>query len=96
MSVELLHAVRDAIAEVNEFLPPEMALGEAVDAPLAARLDSLGTVNLLLATESQVSQRLGRTVSLIDILETTGEASPLVTVGSFVAFLEHRLEQDDA
>lgn len=95
MSDELLHAVQDAITEVNEFLPPELALLGTVDAELAARLDSLGTVNLLLATESQVSQRIGRNMSLIDILESTGEASPLATVGSFVAFLETRLAQDD-
>lgn len=92
----ILRAVRAAIVEVNEFLPPEQALSHESDALLASRLDSLGTVNLLLGTESQIAQLVGRSVSLTDLLEATGAESPLSTVGSFVAFVATRLEQDVA
>jgi len=89
-------AVQTAIAEVNEFLHPEQALDTSSTSPLGSRLDSLGMVNLLLATESELAILTGRSVSLTDLLEATGQDSPLATLETFVAFLEARLAQDGA
>jgi len=88
----VLRAVQAAIAEVNLVLPPDEALDPTPDAELITRLDSLGVVNLLLATESAVEQQLGRQVSLTDLLEADPSSTPLRTVGGLVALVQSRIE----
>ena len=88
----ILRAVLGAIAELNAMLPVDRAVGTSEDAPLAAMLDSLGVVNLLLAVEGQIEQSTGVAVSLTDLLEQNPEGTPLETVGTFARLVRERVE----
>lgn len=88
----ILRAVHFAIADLNALLPPDRSMETREDAPLAAALDSLGVVNLLLAVESSIEQSLGVAVSLTDLLEQNPEGTPLETVGTFTKLVRERVQ----
>jgi acyl carrier protein len=61
--------ILDALAELNQQLPPEQQLPVSSGTPLfghAGRLDSLGLVNLILLVEERVQSEFGVEVTLSD------------------------------
>ena len=87
----ILRAVHAAIADLNDLRPADQALSTEPDAALAAELDSLGIVNLLLSVEGSIEQSMGAAISLTDLLEVDPSLSALATVGSFTALVRSRV-----
>jgi acyl carrier protein len=86
-----LAAVFAAIDEINPQLPPGSRLDKSLTTPLQGAggpLDSLGLVNLLVATEERLAAEFGVSITLTDERLVSPEESPLQTVGSLVAFIE--------
>jgi acetyltransferase-like isoleucine patch superfamily enzyme len=93
-------AVLRAVAEVNEQLPSGRRLDSALDTALfdgggggAGRLDSLGLLNLIVATEQQIEAEFGTTVTLADEGAMSQQHSPFRTIGTLAAYVSLVLEK---
>ena len=78
------------IAELNGELPPERQLNKSLDTVLLGRegkLDSMGLVRLIVATEQKVTEELGVPVSLTDEKAFSQDHSPFQTVGTLLEFI---------
>lgn len=87
----ILTALQAAVAEANDLRDADDQLSSAPDAPLGTRLDSLGTVNLLLAAEQHVAAAAGTDVALADMLALTGAESPFATLDTLTDAVLARL-----
>lgn len=86
-------AVFAAIDEVNLQLPPGSRLVKSMDASLHGNggpLDSLGLVNLLVATEERMTEAFSCPVTLTDEAILLEGGDPLRTVRSFIQYVEAR------
>ena len=91
--IEIIYA---AIDEVNATSGPEDQIVKSIETPLlgsAAGLDSLTFVNLIVAIEQEIEQRLKRTMILVTEETMSGGEHPFLTVGSLAKHLNHRLKQ---
>lgn len=91
-------AVLRAIDKVNELLPESQRLAKSRDTRLlddGTELDSLSIVNLLVFVEDELSDSLGREISLTgsdDSLDFPAEE--LRSTGSLIDALERRLSEE--
>lgn len=86
-------AVLAAIDEVNLQLPPGSRLAKSMEASLHGNggpLDSLGLVNLLVATEERMAEAFRCHVTLADDAILAEGQNPLHTVRSFIEYVEAR------
>jgi acyl carrier protein len=82
------------IDELNEELSPEQQLEKSLDTVLLGRngkLDSMGLVRLIVATEQKVTEELGVPVSLTDERAFSQDSSPFQTVGTLLEFIAREL-----
>ncbi len=83
---KLKEAIFGAIDEINRQLTSEQRLEKSMDTILLGslgKLDSLGLVNLIVATEQKVEEGFSVTISLADNETIFQEDGPLKTVGTF-------------
>lgn len=93
----ILAAIHSAVDEVNEARPPEARLGKAPETPLfgeASILDSLGVVNLIVAVERELDDRLGAALTLADERAMSMRRSPFRTIETLAEYIEGRLRED--
>ena len=89
--------VFDTIDEINEQLPQENQLIKAEDTILVGKngeLDSLGLVNLIVATEQRIEEELDISVTLADEKAMSQEVSPFLTVKTLMGYITQLLEKD--
>lgn len=89
-------AVLAAIDELRHELPSARALEPAPDAPLFgpdSPLDSLGLVNLIVAVERALADRLDIAITLADEKAMSQASSPFRTVKTLVDYIVMRLEE---
>lgn len=82
--------VAEALAEVNELLPPGQAVSEAAETVLIGEggaLDSVGLVNLIVALEARVEQHYGRSLGLTELLANDQQRARLSTVGGLTTHI---------
>ena len=87
--------VAEAIAELNQQLPPGQRLGQEGESPLYGEgglLDSLGLVNLIVGVEEKVTAAFGHTPNLADETLLAGPDSPFRTVDALVAHVTAALQ----
>ncbi len=91
----LRQLVYDAIDEYNA--SATRALGKTPDTVLfgSSALDSLGLVQLIIALEQNLLDRTGRALALASDKAFSQVRSPFRDVGSLVAYLRLRLEQEE-
>lgn len=92
---KIVEAVYRAIDRVNEQLPKDCEIAKAPDTVLyskSGKLDSLGFVNLVLATEESVEDSFGVVVSIADKVAVSQEENPFRTVESLVRYIGGLLE----
>lgn len=80
---KIIQVIFSAIDEINQQLPKEQRLEKSIDAVLFGRsgkLDSLGLVNLIVATEQKIEEKFGVTMNLADERTMALENSPFETV----------------
>jgi acyl carrier protein len=93
---KILSVVFNAVDEVNEQLPPERQLAKTSDTSLLGReatLDSLGLVNLVVATEQNIEEEFGVTLTLADERAMSQSHSPFRTIGTLVEYIALLLEE---
>lgn len=90
----ILGAIYSAIDEINEQLPKGRQLEKTAEAKLFDKegvLDSLGLVNLIVATEQQLEEQLGVSVTLADERAISQRNSPFRTVGTLVEYIQQQI-----
>ena len=79
-----------AIDEVNQLLPKEQQLeksSETILSDSSAKLDSLGLVNLIVATEQKIEEEFGVTITLADAKAMYEKNSPFKTIKSLTEYI---------
>lgn len=86
---KVLQAIYGAVEEANETLPPERRLEKSPETVLFGRngkLDSLGLVNLIVATEQRIEEAFGVAVTLADERAMSQQHSPFRTISSLADY----------
>lgn len=89
-----LDLVYEAIDTVNEQILTGPHLGKTPETALLGEesaVDSLTLVNLVVAVEELVAERLGQTITLVDEDTFTDESRPLATVQSLARLVDKKL-----
>lgn len=86
------------IDEFNQTAAPDKQLPKALATGLYGRrgaLDSLGLVNLIVATEQQIQEDFGVAISLADERAMSQDNSPFKTVDTLVHYIALLLQEND-
>ena len=89
-------AIFAAIDEINEHFPEEQHLTKTMDTVLfgkSGKLDSLGLVNLIVATEEQLEDQLGVSLTLASEKAMSQKNSPFRTVGTLTEYIAQLMEE---
>jgi acyl carrier protein len=90
-------AIYNALEEVNQLLSRDLRLNKSPDTVIIGengKLDSLGLVNLIVATEARVQEEFGITINLADANIMSSVNSPLNTVGQLIDYVEYVLNNN--
>ena len=93
----ILNLIYAAIDEVNPALPPDRQIEKSPETQLfgrGSRLDSLGLVNLVVATEARLMDS-GAVVSLADERAMSQKQSPFRTVETLCDYISAVLREDE-
>ena len=85
-----------AIDDVNELLLPSQRLAKSPETVLMGNesaLDSLGLVNLIVATERRVEEAFGVNVVLVDQESMSLKESPFKKIGTLVDYTKNLLDK---
>lgn len=96
MEEKVYQAIFSAINEVNQQLPTSKRLSPLRETLLtgpSAQLDSLGLVNLIVATEESIEDTFGQTINIADKAAMSEAASPFRSVETLAIYIMKRLEQ---
>ena len=90
MEERITQAVYKAIDEVNKMLPAKLRLDKTLDTVILGekgKLDSLGFVNLIVATEMKIEEDTGVAISLIREETISSDHSPFETVKTLSGYI---------
>tara|TARA_B100000315_G_C14552811_1_gene576701 strand:+ start:1257 stop:1562 length:306 start_codon:yes stop_codon:yes gene_type:complete len=96
---EVVYLIYDVIDKVNELLPDEQKLTKSENTKLYGtdgQLDSLGTVNFIVALEHKIEQSLGASLSLVNETTMSELNSPFQTVFSLAEYISHLLNESNS
>ena len=91
---KIIQVIFSAIDEVNQQLPKEQQLEKSIDTVLfssSGKLDSLGLVNLIVATEQRIEEEFDVTITLADERAMSQENSPFRTIGTLADYISFLL-----
>ncbi len=94
----VIQTIFEAVGEVNRMLSKEMQLEASVDTPLfgqSGKLDSLGLINLIVATEQALEKEYGVIINLADEKAMSQVNDIFKTVGTLANYLCRLLEVDE-
>ena len=92
---KVVKAVFKAVDEVNQQLTSKQRVDKSLNTVLtgpSAKLDSLGLVNFIVATEQEVEEEFGISISLADERAMSSTNSPLRTIGTLVDYISMLLD----
>ena len=92
MRDEIIKVIYDAVEELNQQLPENNKLEKSLDQELYGmngELDSLGLVNLVVATEQNVEESLDVLISLSDQRAMSQKNSPFRTIRTLADYVEN-------
>ena len=92
---KVTEAIYRAIDDVNQQLPGDQRLEKSLSAVLVGStgvLDSLGMVNLMVASEEKIEQAFQTAVALTDELVLSSGLTAFPDVGALVDYVWSRLE----
>ncbi len=93
---KFIQAIFVTIDEVNEQLPEEQRLTKSIDTVLfgeSGKLDSLGLVNLIVATEQRLEELFEVSLTLADEKAISQKNSPFRTVGTLAEYISKLMEE---
>lgn len=90
----VVQVIFDAVDDLNRQLPRERHLEKSVNSILlgSEKLDSLGLVNLIAATEQKVEEEFGTSISLFDEAAMSQQSSPFKNIGTLAGYINSVLE----
>lgn len=83
----ILQTVFKAIDEINQQLPEKQRLNKSIDTPLfggLGKLDSLGLVNLIVATEEKIEKEFGVAITLTNKGIMSQGYNSFKSIGAFI------------
>ncbi len=93
---EVVQVIFSAIDDLNRLLPKERRLKKAINVALSgamADLDSLGLINLIVATEQKIQEKFNLLINLADERAMSLPDNPLRTVETFADYITLLLEE---
>ncbi len=90
--------VFNVIEEINQELPDNQQLEKSRETVLFGRLselDSLGLVNLIIATEQAIEEEFGVTITIADERAMSQKNSPFKTLGALIDYACLLLEKEN-
>lgn len=90
MKKEVIQIILNVCIELNEQLRNKIEISKGEDAALFGNdgvLDSLGLINLVVSTESEIERKYGKNLTLIDGNPISQENSHFSTVSTFASYL---------
>ena len=93
---KIIQAIFDAIDELNDQFQKEQRLAKATDTVLfgeTGKLDSLGLVNLIIATEQRLEEIFNVSLTLADEKAMSQKNSPFRTVGTLAQYIGKLLQE---
>lgn len=93
---KIIQVLFEVVDNLNRQLPPEQKLQKTVETVITganSRLDSLGLINLVVATEQKMEDEFGVTVTLTDDALWASEDGPFRTLGTLADYLSYRIEE---
>src|SRR5437660_601752 len=96
MKEQVLDAVYGAIDARNKQRPDDPAVKKSPDTALfgsSSQIDSLGLVNLIVATEEKIPRMSGVAITLADDRALSRDPSPFSTVQTLVDYIELLLHE---
>ena len=95
---KIIHVIFGAIDEINEQYPEGQRLTKSVDTELfgeKGKLDSLGLVSLIVATEQKIEEEFDRSLTLADEKAMSQKTSPFKTVSTLSAYISTCLREKE-
>lgn len=95
---QIKDAIFQAMQNINQQLPENKALIISLDTVLygtKGKLDSLGLVTLILATEEEIEERFDTLISIADERAMSQVNSPFKTVATLVDYLDDLLKDSE-
>ena len=86
----------DDVDEINQQLPKEQRLEKSIDTILSGqsgKLDSLGLVNLIVATEQKIEEEYGITITLANERAISQNNGPFKTIGTLADYIALLLKE---
>jgi len=96
MEKQIENAIYSAIDQVNQHLPPAMALSKSPSQPLmgnGSKLDSIALVNLIVAVEQSLQDFLGVPLALADERAFSMTRSPFRDVESLGLYIQELMNE---
>ena len=91
----IIQAIFRAVEEINGQLPKEQQLAKSVDTVLIGQsgtIDSLGLVNMIVATEQKIEEEFGTGLTLADDKAMSQINSTFRTIGALADYISSVLE----
>ena len=95
-SEKIIQVIFDTVDELNEQYTEEQRLAKSIDTVLfgeGGKLDSIGVVTLIVATEQKLEEIFGISLTLADEKAMSQERSPFRTIGSLADYIEMLIEE---
>ena len=96
---KIIQTIFDVIDELKQQVPVIQQLDKSVDTVLfgkSGQLDSLGLVNLIVATEQKIEEELGVAMTLADEKALSRKSSPFRTIGTLADYISLLLEKSSS
>lgn len=94
---KIIQVIFDAIDEINEQYPEEQKLAKTLDTILfgeSGKLDSLGLVNLIVATEQKLEETFEVSLTLADEKAMSLENSPFRNIKTLAEYISKLLKEE--
>ena len=96
---KIIQTIFDVIDELKQQVPVIQQLDKSVDTVLfgqSGQLDSLGLVNLIVATEQKIEEEFGVAMTLADEKALSRKSSPFRTIGTLADYISLLLEESSS
>lgn len=93
---KIIKVIFDALDEINLLLPKNQHLKKSTSVILsgpAAKLDSLGFINLIVAIEQKIEKELGMSIALADELGIFNKKNPFRNINTLIDYITLLLEE---
>jgi len=97
MREQVIQAIYLVIDEVNGQFPKEQRLNKSEDTVLvgpSSRLNSLGVISFIVATEQKIEGTFGKQITLTDERALSLDESPFRNVGMLAEYITELIESD--